>query len=112
MVQEFQESRVKLDVGGHHFTTSLLTLRKEPHSMLAAMFSGRFKLKQASDESYFLDRDGTHFRHILNYLRDGFLAETFPTDEVILKEIQQEANFYQLTGLIDSIEAMLNPPPP
>ena len=34
---------VKLNVGGHHFTTSLQTLTKDPNSMLAAMFSGKFE---------------------------------------------------------------------
>jgi hypothetical protein len=34
------------------------------------MFSGRFALApDAADGSYFLDRDGTHFRHVLNFLR-------------------------------------------
>ena len=37
-------------------------------SMLHAMFSGRFDSKPAEDGSYFIDRDGTHFRYILNYL--------------------------------------------
>ena len=31
--------------------------------MLHAMFSGRFDTKPAEDGSYFIDRDGTHFRY-------------------------------------------------
>ena len=62
-------STVKLDVGGQHFTTTVQTLTKDPNSMLAAMFSGKFEMKPSEDGSFFIDRDGTHFRFILNFLR-------------------------------------------
>jgi len=39
--------------------------------MLSAMFSGRHNVTKDEDGRYFIDRDGTHFRYILNYLRDG-----------------------------------------
>lgn len=48
------------------------------------------------------DRDGTHFRYILNYLRaSGDLAKCyFPMhDLVVIKEIEMEATFYSLTHL-------------
>jgi len=111
-VHQFQSSPVHLNIGGHRFTTSLQTLRRDEDSMLATMFSGRHKLIQESDGSYFVDRDGTHFRHILNYLRDGFRAEMLPQDELSLREICNEAHYYQLTGLLAGIENILDPPPP
>ena len=111
-VHEFQSSPVHLNIGGHRFTTSLQTLRRDPDSMLATMFSGRHKLIQEPDGSYFVDRDGTHFRHILNYLRDGFRAEMLPQDELSLREIVNEAQYYQLNGLVAGIENVLDPPPP
>ena len=111
-VQEFQSSKVHLNIGGHRFTTSLQTLRRDPDSMLATMFSGRHNLVQEADESYFVDRDGTHFRHILNYLRDGFRGEMLPQDELSLREIANEAEYYQLSGLVAGIENILDPPPP
>lgn len=41
----------------------------------------------------FVDRDGTHFRHILNWLRDGVV----PTlSESEYSELLREANYYQL----------------
>ena len=69
-VQEFPKI-MRLSVGGAHFETSLETLLKDPNSMLAAMFSGRHYVSKDEDGRYFIDRDGTHFRYILNYLRDG-----------------------------------------
>ena len=92
---------VNLNVGGHHFTTSVQTLTKDPDSMLAAMFSGRFQLKPYEDGAFFIDRDGTHLRYILNYLRTGKL--TLPEDKTLVKELLEEAEFYQIQGMIDEL---------
>ena len=62
--------KVRLNVGGSLFETSLSTLCRDPTSLLASMFSGRHLLSVESDGSYFIDRDPTHFRLVLNYLRD------------------------------------------
>jgi hypothetical protein len=66
----FQTSIIKLDVGGHKFTTSLQTLTSVPDTYLAALFSGRHPLAPNAEGAIFIDRDGAHFRHIINYLRD------------------------------------------
>ena len=98
-------STVKLNVGGQYFATSVQTLRKDPNSMLAAMFSGKFDTKPSEDGSFFIDRDGTHFRFMLNYLRDGEL--TLPKGATFLDELRKEAAFYQIQGMLDD----LKPPP-
>ena len=95
-------STVKLNVGGQHFVTSVQTLRKDPNSMLAAMFSGKFDTKPSEDGSFFIDRDGTHFRFILNYLRTGKL--TLPEGATFFKELEEEAEFYQIQGIIDALK--------
>jgi len=53
-------STVKLNVGGKIYKTTLNTLRKDPDSMLSAMFSGRFEFIKPDEEdgAYFIDRDG------------------------------------------------------
>lgn len=94
---------IKLNVGGQHFTTSLHTLNKDPNSMLATMFSGKFEMKPSEDGAFFIDRDGTHFRFILNYLRTGKLA--LPANAAHLEELEAEANFYQIQGLIDELKS-------
>ncbi|XP_071090192.1 uncharacterized protein [Haliotis cracherodii] len=105
---KIQDSRIKLDIGGHLFTTSLLTLTKDPDSMLAAMFSGRHELKRELDGSFFIDRDGTHFRYILNYLRDGCIKEgILPQNENLWRELLTEAEYYQLSGLVDYLSSLL-----
>ena len=70
--------------------------------MLHAMFSGRFDTKPGEDGSYFIDRDGTHFRYILNYLRTGQLI--VPKDETIREELLAEAEFYQVEGIIKALK--------
>lgn len=104
-----QKSRVTLNVGGSIFTTSITTLTKYPDSMLATMFSGRHTLIAESDGTYFIDRDGTYFSFILNYLRcgDDVVLEARPS---ILSELLAEARFYQLEGLKDAIQVILTDP--
>ena len=92
---------IKIDVGGRIFKTSLKTLRKEPESVLALMFSEKFDLKKEDDGSFFIDRDGTVFHHVLNYLRDGEILEDAIEDHE--QQLQREAEFYGLSGLKELI---------
>ena len=66
------KGRVKLNVGGVKYETTLTTLTVEgDNSMLGSMFSGRHELHPNDDGEIFIDRDGTHFGYILNMLRDA-----------------------------------------
>ena len=64
-----------LDIGGtQKITTARATLLKVkflliqyPNSALAAMFSGRYEIKQ-HNERYFIDRDGDTFINLINFL--------------------------------------------
>ena len=93
------KAQVQLNVGGSIFMTSTSTLRAkwQDHSMLEAMFSGRHALEQDEDGSFFIDRDGTHFWHILNYLRSG--AVQVELDSTTARELALEAEFYGLADL-------------
>lgn len=44
--------------------------------------------------SVFVDRDGTHFRYVLNFLRDGMVV--LPPSPVVLHELLVEARHYRL----------------
>ena len=50
--------------------TTIATLQADPHSMLGRMFSGEHPVLRDQDGSFVIDRDGRHFHHIRNYLRD------------------------------------------
>ena len=94
-------SIIELNVGGHRFTTSLRTLTKDTNSMLAAMFSGRYEIERCKDGAFFINRDGTHFRFILNYLRNGELI--LPDGATFLKELEVETKFYLMQGKLDDL---------
>ncbi|KAJ0735793.1 putative chromatin remodeling & transcription regulator BTB-POZ family [Helianthus annuus] len=95
--------------GGKEFCTTVDTLtHREPHSMLAAMFSGRYTVCKEPEKGYvFIDRDGKHFRHILNWLRDG-VAPICNMSDLERVELLREAEYYQLLGLVDRINEVLN----
>ncbi|KAL4276498.1 hypothetical protein AHAS_Ahas20G0213200 [Arachis hypogaea] len=83
---------------GKKFCTTTDTLtQREPDSMLAAMFSGRHTLfldsdKAMSNSGYvFVDRDGKHFHHILNWLRDGVVPILEDSEYNGRKEGRKEA---------------------
>ncbi|KAL9951569.1 hypothetical protein ACROYT_G044253 [Oculina patagonica] len=69
----------------------------------------RFDTKPSEDGSYFIDRDGTHFRYILNYLRTGQLI--VPEDKIVRKELLAEAEFYQVQGIINELTRKSPPRP-
>ncbi|EDO35231.1 predicted protein [Nematostella vectensis] len=54
---------IPLNVGGCYFVTRRSTLMKDSDSMLAVMFSGRHHLDTDNEGRYFIDRDGTLFKH-------------------------------------------------
>ena len=97
----FQTSKILLDVGGYKFTTSRQTLTSIPDTYLASLFSGRFELTTDADGVYFIDRDGTYFRHILNCLRDcGRFELSSDVTRGQKKELAVELEFY---GLLDHV---------
>ncbi|ORY91280.1 BTB/POZ protein [Syncephalastrum racemosum] len=92
--------KVRLNVGGSIFETSLTTLRRDETSLLATMFSGRHALEPEADGSYFIDRDPLHFRHVLNYLRDLRLSSSLLQDKKLCQELLQEAKYYRIDDLV------------
>jgi hypothetical protein len=105
MEEHSEGNVVKLNVGGVAYQTTLTTLTSHPDSMLSAMFSGRYKLPKDEKGRIFIDRDGTHFRHILNFLRDGTL--NVPSDPILLVDLLRESQFYQLHELAILIKRQL-----
>ncbi|XP_042606737.1 BTB/POZ domain-containing protein KCTD6 [Cyprinus carpio] len=92
---------VTLNVGGHLYTTSISTLQRYPDSMLGAMFRGDFPTTRDAQGNYFIDRDGTLFRYILNFLRTSEL--TLPVDFMEMDLLRKEADFYQIEPLIQCL---------
>lgn len=93
---------VSIQVGDVSFSTTHTTLRAAPYfeNLLHDL-----QTDGGTDASVLrIDRDGTHFRHILNYLRG---ASVLPRDPSHLEELKVEADFYCLSELFHRIENKL-----
>jgi len=95
---------LKLNIGGTLFLTSLSTLMSIKGTYFDVMVSEKWKAQKLEDGSYFIDRDPTVFRFILNFLRHGELDVSFRSKEE-LKLIEKEAEFYQIEPLIKLLGA-------
>jgi hypothetical protein len=95
--KEAQDGRVELNIGGYRFETSVQTLRCIPHTFFDAYFSGRYALDVCHDGSIFVDRDGEHFGHVLEYMRDGVVSAAAPgasPSVSLLRALKREFGFY------------------
>lgn len=91
----YDDDIVKLNIGGTMFSTFLGTLRTYPNSSLARLFEDPIEAPRDSrDGSYFLDRNGSLFGLILDYLRGGSLV--VPRDPVQYNILRQEICYYGL----------------
>ena len=109
MFTHFQmtQKRVTLNIGGQCFQTSKVTHESDPKSLFGMMMRGDcpFRPSGNTGRSYFLDRDPTHFKLILSYLRNGCHLDSYllPNEKRYLLEILCEARFYFLYGLQELI---------
>jgi hypothetical protein len=89
--------------GQQRFTVSRATLTKSEGSFFEAMFSGRHSVHEEEDGAVFIDRDGTHFEHILNWMRDdeGSLPVVEALSASVKLALAVEADYYGLTRLVD-----------
>jgi len=86
-----------LNVGGACFQTYAATLGN-----VSSFFSEFCGCSESS--VIFIDRDPTHFRHILNFLRGSF---THPPTRLEISELMCEAAFYSLDGLHEKLAHLL-----
>ena len=80
----------------------------EPDSLFAQVFSSE-NVKPSVGGQYFFDRDPSHFRFILNYLRNGCKIDirTLPKDSRYLYELFYEAQYYNLHKLMEAVVAKI-----
>ncbi|KAJ3148028.1 hypothetical protein HDU86_007596 [Geranomyces michiganensis] len=108
---------VYVNVGGAVHATTLRTLTAVPGSLLAEWFGDASKRStlELKDGTFFIDRDGTNFHHILAYLRnptntsnnstttaDSTTSTTQqPLTPAEISQLIVEAIFYRLPALVD-----------
>ncbi|NXU55345.1 KCNRG protein, partial [Turnix velox] len=90
---------VILSVGGVRFVTRASTLQQFPESRLARMLNDDDQEFKLVNGEFFVDRDGTLFSYILDFLRT--LQVSLPTDFSDYERLQREAEFYGLYPLAD-----------
>jgi hypothetical protein len=88
------ERIITVNVGGVYFTTRLSTLAASD-----SFFSGCVNSHPECTE-LFIDRDPTHFRHILNWMRG---VHFLPEDDSTLQELAYEADYYCLSPMKEAI---------
>ncbi|XP_035614139.1 putative potassium channel regulatory protein [Oncorhynchus keta] len=88
---------ITFNIGGQTFTTTLLTLRRHQDSRIARILDGKDADFKFISGQVFVDRDGTFFKYILDYMRTGQI--TLPAEFSDYNGLAQEAQFYGLHPL-------------
>jgi hypothetical protein len=73
------------------------SLLRIPHTFFDAYFIGRYAQDVCTDGSIFVDRDGQHFGHVLEYMRDGVVSVAEPGARPsidLLRALKREFGFY------------------
>lgn len=113
---------IVLNIGGHIFQTTRNTLREvqfqkgRNEHLLYTLFSDETNLPIGTDESgrIFIDRDGSNFEYILNYLRyQGsieYLSRTIflIEDKKLLNRLILDADFFMLEELCECLKDRLS----
>jgi len=81
----YQTTRTTLCLGGAYWNAVVEHLRPE-------------------EKELFIDRDGTHFRYILNFMRG---SNVLPEDRTVIRELIVEAEYYAMPALKQNAQMRL-----
>ncbi|KAG9339458.1 hypothetical protein JZ751_023596 [Albula glossodonta] len=88
-----------INVGGQIYTTTITTLKKHMDSRLVRMLDGSDHEFRVSNGQVFVDRDGSLFKYILDYIRT--FQVSLPADFSDFDGLMREAEFYELHTLAE-----------
>ncbi|QHN71106.1 BTB domain protein [Mollivirus kamchatka] len=95
---------LRFNVGGQSFVTRASTIRSHPECLLARMLDGKTKSVLTDDDgSFFVDRDGSRFGFILDYMRgtkDSAGRVLLPSSLDDLEGLYDDAVYYDLPDLV------------
>jgi hypothetical protein len=105
---------IKFNVGGTMFSTLKTTLERKikrlngsgyyDSHLLQSLISGTIKVNYDENKAIFIDRNPKYFIHILDYIRNLDEDQTREKlDKASLNEFIREIEYFELNGLIDSI---------
>lgn len=99
---------VHLNVGGTFYTTTWSTLLRVPNTYFHAMHNSN-QWGDSNDSTVFIDRDGSVFNYILNYMRDNNLHSIQHCKNIeLLTRLQTESQYYLLTDLSATIQERID----
>ena len=106
-IDSSKTEKVKVNVGGTHFTTTRATLCSDPQSMLASMFSANSASidNDNNDDSFFIDRNGRIFGYILDFLRIHELPPTLSDEDLFY--LEKEAQYFRLVTLHQTVTQIM-----
>ena len=101
---------IKLNVGGVLYHANRQTLLSVEDSFLAKLVDEDSPFHQPlceAGDSFFIDRDGKLFRHVLNWLRDRVVI--YMQDNVLQAQLLREADFFALPGMREALTVLPAP---
>jgi len=84
-----------LNVGGEHFSTTLATLRSVNGTFFWKMFREGSETTCSADGTFFIDRNPSTFKYILDFLRNGDMLVK-SGDRDIRKQVLDDAEYFEL----------------
>lgn len=89
------------NVGGKTYCTTKTTLTNQGENFFSSLLSDRIPSLKDKDNNYFIDRNGTLFEFVLDFLRTGDLD--LP-EHISKHALLKEARFYLIDPLIKLLE--------
>jgi hypothetical protein len=88
---------IVLNIGGSRFRTTRDVMRRIPGTFFSMTFSGMYAPQDMYNDgsSIYVDRDGTNFGHILEYMRDGVMSSR-DASKTLVRALQRELKFYRI----------------
>jgi hypothetical protein len=88
---------IVLNIGGSRFRTTRDVMRRIPGTFFSMAFSGMYAPQDVCNDgsSIYVDRDGTNFGHILEYMRDGVMSSR-DASNTLVRALQRELQFYRM----------------
>jgi len=87
------EELIYLNIGGKKFVTTKTTLLSKGQNFFTPLISGQIKSQRDKEGAYFIDRNGTLFQPLLDFLRHG---ELLIPPNLKLEHVLKEADFYSI----------------
>nr|CAD2122211.1 unnamed protein product [Meloidogyne enterolobii] len=102
-------SRIVFNIGGKCFETSSQTIKRIPNTRLTHLVEECELVKGNSPIEIFIDRDGSRFEYVLNYLRNGYIANGDNEGDELFEMLEKEAQYFGISEMANLCRSMQEP---